>query len=187
LNDWSDTRGSAARVGVVHASSNTTALLLYTASLMSRVRRRRMRAKVLSTLGLGALLTGGYLGGHLAYSRGVDVNHTAWEHGPKEWTPVLSEADLPTGAHRTVDADGVQVLLYRDGTQLRALAATCSHMGGPLGEGTFNDGTVTCPWHGSTFDFSDGHIIRGPASTPEPKYEAQIRNGMIEVRATQPA
>jgi nitrite reductase/ring-hydroxylating ferredoxin subunit len=64
-----------------------------------------------------------------------------------------------------------------------ALDSTCSHMGGPLEEGTISDGCVTCPWHGSTFRFADGSIVRGPASTPEPRYQTRIQDGRIEVRA----
>jgi nitrite reductase/ring-hydroxylating ferredoxin subunit len=57
-------------------------------------------------------------------------------------------------------------------------------MGGPLDEGAVSDGYVTCPWHGSIFRFTDGGIVRGPASTPQPLYDAQIRDGQIEVRVS---
>jgi nitrite reductase/ring-hydroxylating ferredoxin subunit len=56
-------------------------------------------------------------------------------------------------------------------------------VGGPLEEGTISDGCVICPWHGSTFRFADGSIVRGPASTPEPCYQTRIQNEHIEVRA----
>ncbi|HEV3290629.1 MAG TPA: Rieske (2Fe-2S) protein, partial [Streptosporangiaceae bacterium] len=52
-----------------------------------------------------------------------------------------------------------------------------------LEEGTISDGCVICPWHGSTFRFADGSIVRGPASTPEPCYQTRIQNEHIEVRA----
>ncbi len=56
-------------------------------------------------------------------------------------------------------------------------------MGGPLAEGTFADGCVICPWHGSTFRLDDGTIVRGPASTRQPTYETRVADGRIEVRA----
>jgi len=96
---------------------------------------------------------------------------------------VLAETDLADGEHRKADADGVPVLLYRTAGTVYALASTCTHMGGPLEEGTISDGCVTCPWHGSTFRFADGSIVRGPASTPEPCYQTRIQDGRIEVRA----
>ena len=52
LNDWSDTVGPETRVGLVHATLNTTALSLYLAGHVSDwVGRRRMRA---CGAGLGA-------------------------------------------------------------------------------------------------------------------------------------
>jgi nitrite reductase/ring-hydroxylating ferredoxin subunit len=182
LNDWSDTLGEDRRVGLVHASSNTVALSLYVASLVSRARGNRGMGKALGFAGFGMASVGAYLGGHLSFVKGVNVNRTAWQEGPDEWTPTVAEDALAEGDHRVVDAGGVQVLLHTmDGT-VYALAATCSHMGGPLGDGTFERGCVTCPWHGSTFRFADGGIVRGPASTPQPCYETRIQGGRIEVR-----
>ncbi|NMR29410.1 Rieske 2Fe-2S domain-containing protein [Crystallibacter degradans] len=181
-NDWSDTQGKERRVGLVHALSNSTAVSLYVASLIARKKGNRRAGKVLGLAGFGVLMTGGYLGGHLSYSKGVNVNRTAWREGPTEWQTVLAEAELSEGSLRKVDLDGVSVVLYRDGGQIHALDSVCSHMGGPLEEGTVSEGCVTCPWHGSTFRLSDGGIVRGPASNPQPVYEARVIDGGIEVR-----
>lgn len=183
VNDWSDTYGAETRVGVVHASANLTALSLYVASLVARRRGRRGHGKVLGVAGFGVLLAGGYLGGHLSFVKGVNVNHTAFEQGPQEWTPVLADGDLGPGEHRKVVAAGVSVLVVRGADGLLAMANTCSHAGGPLDEGELADGCVTCPWHGSIFRLRDGTIVRGPASTPQPTYEARVHDGQIEVRA----
>jgi hypothetical protein len=67
LNDWSDTAGPEARVGLVHATVNTTALSLYLASLVARARGRRRGGKALGLAGLGVLTGGAYLGGHLSF------------------------------------------------------------------------------------------------------------------------
>ncbi|TDC53007.1 iron-sulfur protein [Actinomadura sp. KC345] len=185
-NDWSDTLGGERRVGLVHAAANSAALMLYAASLAARRRGDRGKGKALGFAGLGVMAASAYLGGHLSFSRGVNVNRTAWLEGPEEWTPVLADAELPEGAHRTAAADGVRVLLHRMDGKVYALANTCSHMGGPLGEGTIEDGCVTCPWHGSTFRFGDGGIERGPASSPQPFYETRVQSGRIEIRAPRP-
>ena len=184
LNDWSDTYGSDTRVGLAHAVLNTTALSLYVASLAARARGHRGPGKALGLAGFGVLLAGSYLGGHLSFTRGVNVNRTAWQDGPREWTPVLADADLSDGQHRAVDASGVPVLLYRTPARIQAIANICSHMGGPLDEGTIADGCVTCPWHASVFRFTDGAVLRGPASSPQPRYETRISGDRIEVRAT---
>jgi len=183
LNDWSDTAGPQTRVGLVHATLNTTALSLYLASAVARARGRRRGGKALSLAGLGVLMGGAYLGGHLSFGMGVNVNRTAWEQRPHQWTPVLADTDLADGELRKADAGGVPVLLYRTAGTVYALDSTCTHLGGPLQEGTISDGCVICPWHGSTFRFADGTIVRGPASTPEPCYQTRIQDGRIEVRA----
>jgi nitrite reductase/ring-hydroxylating ferredoxin subunit len=183
LNDWSDTIGGERRIGTVHAGANVAALGLYVASLIARGAGHRGRGKLLGLAGLGVLMAGGYLGGHLSYAKAVNVNHTVFEYRPPEWTPVLADAELGEGEHRVVSADGASVLLVRDKGQLHALANTCSHAGGPLDEGEFVDGCVVCPWHASTFRLADGSIVRGPASIPQPAYQTRVSDGKIEVRS----
>jgi nitrite reductase/ring-hydroxylating ferredoxin subunit/uncharacterized membrane protein len=183
LNDWSDTSGPEARVGLLHAMTNTVTLGLNVASLAARARGSRRRGRVLGLAGFGVMLTSAYLGGHLSYVLGVNINRTAWEQRPGEWIPVLPDSELAEGKPQVAEAGGVPVVLYRSSGEVRALSATCSHMGGPLGEGTISDGCVTCPWHGSTFRLADGAIVRGPASTPQPVFQTRVRDGHIEVRA----
>jgi uncharacterized membrane protein len=67
LADWSDLDRGKQRVGVVHAGANAVGAGLYALSLVNRVRGRRARGIVLSTLGATAMTVGGYLGGHLAF------------------------------------------------------------------------------------------------------------------------
>jgi nitrite reductase/ring-hydroxylating ferredoxin subunit/uncharacterized membrane protein len=174
-------------VGAAHALINVLGLSLYTASYLARKDGRRAMGVALSTAGVAAITAGGFLGGHLAYRRGIGVDHTVFETAPREWTPVLAIGDLPPATPRRVRADGVDVLLYRDGDHIRALGARCSHRGGPLHKGEFRQGTVTCPWHLSTFRLEDGAVAAGPATAPQPSYEARIIDGTIEVRTGEPA
>jgi nitrite reductase/ring-hydroxylating ferredoxin subunit len=183
LNDWSDTIGEERRIGVVHAGANVAALTLYVASLLARRSGRRDAGKVLGFAGLGVLTIGGYLGGHLSFVRAVNVNHTIFEHRPQEWAQVLTDSELGEGELRKVSVGEASVLLVRDGGQVFALANTCTHAGGPLDEGELVDGCVVCPWHASTFRLTDGSILRGPASTPQPAYQTRVRDGTIEVRS----
>jgi len=63
-----------------------------------------------------------------------------------------------------------------------AIGATCSHLGGPLDEGSVKDGVVTCPWHGSSFYMADGSVANGPAVYAEPTFAVRVRNGKVELR-----
>lgn len=185
LNDWSDTQGPTARVGAIHSAANSVALGMYLGSLFSRSRGKTLRGKALSWAGTLFVGAGGYLGGHLTYARATNVNHAAWSQIPTEWARVAAETDLPEDGMLRAERDGVPILLSRAGGHVSAIAAVCSHMGGALDEGDYCAGRVTCPLHGSVFRLSDGSVVRGPASSPQPAYEARIVDDAVEVRASQ--
>jgi nitrite reductase/ring-hydroxylating ferredoxin subunit/uncharacterized membrane protein len=184
LSDWADAEPEGRRVGLVHATFNTVALLCYSGSLAARLLGRRKAGVGLGMAGAVAISAGGYLGGHLSYVQAVGVEKQRIAGGPKDWTAVLDAADLVEGTPRVVRADDTDVLLVREGARLHALWASCTHELGPLAEGQFADGCVRCPWHGSTFRLTDGKVIRGPAAFPQPVYEVRVTDGKIEVRAT---
>jgi nitrite reductase/ring-hydroxylating ferredoxin subunit len=98
---------------------------------------------------------------------------------------VLAVADLNENEPRRVEAGGVPVVLVRQGTRIFALADTCSHLGGPLSEGTLEDCSIRCPWHGSRFALDDGRVLDGPATNPQPHFDVRVRGGQIEVRVAQ--
>ena len=183
LSDWADAEPEGRRVGLVHLTCNTLALLCYSASLAARLLGRRKAGVGLGLAGAAAISAGGYLGGHLSYVQAVGVEKRRIAGGPRTWTAVLDAADLEEGQPRVVRAGDTDVLLYREGNRLRALWAHCTHELGPLAEGTFADGCVTCPWHGSTFRLADGKVVRGPAAASQPVYEARVTDGKVEVRA----
>lgn len=59
------------------------------------------------------MMTGAYLGGHLSFVRGINVNHTAFEERPSEWTDVAADTGVGDGATMKVSAGGASVLLHR--------------------------------------------------------------------------
>ena len=184
LADWSDTYGSEQRIGLVHAVANLAALSLFAGSLAARRSGRRGLGRALGLGGLTALLTGGYLGVHLTYARGIGVNNAFDEHLPEDWTAVMDAPDLQAGTPTKVEAGGANILLYRAPDRIYAIGARCSHAGGPLQDGKVDAGglCVECPWHGSVFRLEDGAVLHGPASIPEAAYDVRIQDGRLEVR-----
>jgi len=189
LIDW-DALGDerpAKRVGVVHAVANSVALLLYTASWLLRRRGRREQGVAVGFTGGAVVGFGAYLGGHLAYRQAVGVDHTAAEPTPGEWTRVLRAGVLPDNALTHGVAGDAQIVLYRSGEHIGALADHCAHLAGPLHEGRLVDdggrACVRCPWHASTFAFADGTVVHGPATAPQPCYDVRVRDGWVEVKA----
>ncbi|MHB8489334.1 MAG: Rieske (2Fe-2S) protein [Candidatus Dormibacteria bacterium] len=181
--DWSVTYGRDRRLALVHGLANTAVLGLQLGSLASRLRGRKGRGRFLSVAGVAAGAAAAYLGGDLVLDRALTVNHTAWLSGPEEWTDVAADADVTEGALSVADVDGRKVLLTRVNGAVCALENTCSHAGGPLNEGTVEDGeVVVCPWHGSRFRLSDGAVLGGPATFPQPQLEARKVTGRVQIR-----
>ncbi|HUR17771.1 MAG TPA: Rieske 2Fe-2S domain-containing protein [Acidimicrobiales bacterium] len=184
FSDWSDCLGAERRVGLGHAGANLVAVGCYAMSYLARRRGFRSRGLALSFAGAGVATVGGFLGGHLSYSQGVNVNRNAWEEDIGEWADVLEESALVEGRPVVVQAGGTDILLVRSGGRITAIADRCSHAGGPLHEGTVDGQCVTCPWHQSTFRLGDGAVSRGPATAPQPAFEVRCDSGRILLRSS---
>ncbi|WP_225830729.1 Rieske (2Fe-2S) protein [Streptomyces sp. NK08204] len=183
--DWAELHRTQQRVGLVHALANTAAVGLYAASLTCRAKGRTGAGRGFGFLGLTAAATGGMLGGHLAYRQASGANHA--EEVPhvvsEGWHRIGAVAEFPAGQAVRRTVDDVPVLVVREsGGAVHALADRCSHLAGPLSEGTIADGCVRCPWHGSVFRLSDGWNVRGPATSPQPAFDTRIVGGHVEVR-----
>jgi nitrite reductase/ring-hydroxylating ferredoxin subunit/uncharacterized membrane protein len=184
---WQDTQElvKPRRLGVLHATLNMAAVALYGTSWGLRARGSRTAGVTVAMAGLAIVNVSAWLGGDLAYDLGIGVNRTAFEEPPTDWVEVLDEGELDENKPRRVEATGMPIMLVRQGGETYAIAATCTHLGGPLDAGAITGDTVTCPWHGSVFCVRDGALIHGPATAPEPAFDVRVQNGRIAVRARQ--
>ncbi len=89
--------------------------------------------------------------------------------------------DIPDGGMRPVDMAGICVLLSRDGQEVSAVGAHCSHQGAPLGEGLRVGRHVICPWHHAMFDLHNGDHIEPPGEGSLTKFEAHVEDGKVIV------
>jgi nitrite reductase/ring-hydroxylating ferredoxin subunit len=103
----------------------------------------------------------------------------------------LSGPDLERGVPWDTLAEGVAllghahgepVILVRSGAEAFATGATCTHYGGPLGEGLVAGETVHCPWHHACFSLRTGEAVGAPALNPIACYEVERRDGLVSVR-----
>jgi nitrite reductase/ring-hydroxylating ferredoxin subunit/uncharacterized membrane protein len=185
VTDWAASEATdpaVRRMGLVHAAANLLGAGLYAASSRARRRGRRGPATLLSLTGLVVMSGGAYLGGHLTFARGVGVDQTTFDPGSEEWNDVGASAELGSGQPRRVVADETPVLLVRHDSGIYALHDRCSHRGCSLAEGELQDATIVCGCHGSRFALADGAVINGPATAPQPAFEARERAGRIEIR-----
>src|SRR5213596_1089172 len=72
-------------------------------------------------------------------------------------------------------AFGEPILVARQGSQLFAIGATCTHYGGPLAKGLMVDCTVRCPWHHARFDLRTGEAFGAPALSDTPCWNIDKR------------
>lgn len=72
-------------------------------------------------------------------------------------------SDLAPGTCKVADAEGRKIALFNVDGAFHAIDNTCTHRGGPLGEGELAGNVVTCPWHGATFDVRTGAVEGPPA------------------------
>ena len=76
-------------------------------------------------------------------------------HG-KTWHRVSPEDVPDEGRVGSVVVGGRSIAMTRCGGRLNALDNHCPHQGGPLGEGSIENGLLRCPWHGYDYDPATG-------------------------------
>ena len=101
----------------------------------------------------------------------------------EDWTWHEIPADeIPDGDNRvrTAVVDGRAVAVTRCGGRVGALDNRCPHQGGPLGEGSIENGWLRCPWHGYDYDPLTGQPPGGFSDAPD-SYEVEDREGTVRV------
>ena len=186
LTDYKDTAPNSAErdVSGLHGVINILGIVGFGISTFQRAAGAHDAAFWVLLVSYLVISIGGYIGGHLVFKYGVMVNHNAFSRGKraKDFTPVIAISEVPDGTPTKVMFGSTAVMLVRRGDVVHALRETCSHAGGPLSEGVLGDGTITCPWHQSTFRLADGSVVHGPAGTRQPSYRARVNDGQVELQ-----
>lgn len=91
--------------------------------------------------------------------------------------------EVPAVGH----VDGKPVVLVTTPDGPRAVGGSCTHYGGPLGDGFCADGRIRCPWHHAAFDIESGEAVGTPALNPIPVYDIEVREGKVFVTGVREA
>jgi nitrite reductase/ring-hydroxylating ferredoxin subunit len=137
---------------------------------------------VFSVGGATALMAAGLLGGHLSFTKGVGPDQTVFDPGPDDWTVAAAASQVPDGRPTRIVVDETPVMLLRVGPSFYALHDRCSHRGCSLADGAVDGDAIVCACHGSRFDRRDGSVLQGPATAPQPAFEARVRDDRVELR-----
>jgi apoptosis-inducing factor 3 len=98
----------------------------------------------------------------------------------------IAEKDLADGSMVVGQVENTPVLIARRGAEVFAIDATCTHYGGPLGEGLLVGDTVRCPWHHACFSLRSGEALAAPALSPLQCWRVDRENGRLLVRERAP-
>jgi len=91
----------------------------------------------------------------------------------RRWLKALELDELPDGRVKPVTCEHFTVCMTRVGAEYAALDNRCPHQGGPLGEGSIENGLLRCPWHGWDYD---------PLTGKAPGFDDGVETFPIEVR-----
>ena len=113
------------------------------------------------------------------------LTHEAEAETSKKWFRVADADELQDGEVLGVTAGAKSLVLTSQDGNVSALAGKCPHQGGPLAEGTLDDGVLRCPWHGWGFCSKTGESAEeshGGVAT----YDVEVRDGGIHVAVESP-
>lgn len=94
---------------------------------------------------------------------------------------VAKLSELEPGQLQRVEVNGTPICLANVDGAIYAVAARCSHAGGPLAEGTLDRSIITCPWHGAMFDATSGEVAGPPADDSVAAYDVEVKGDSVRV------
>ncbi len=109
------------------------------------------------------------------------MSETTHDQGP-DLRAGIALGDLRESEPLLGHVDGEPVLLVRQGRDIHAVSARCTHYGGPLHEGLVADGGIRCPWHHACFDLASGAVRSGPAPEALRCWAVRSENGRVRVQ-----
>ncbi|MEX1258608.1 MAG: Rieske 2Fe-2S domain-containing protein [Gemmatimonadota bacterium] len=100
---------------------------------------------------------------------------------PPDWHDLGTVEALSARAVTPVMAGRLRLAVsFRDG-EFGVIHGACSHVGGPLGEGTLDGDYLVCPWHHWKYHRCTGKGEPGYEGDAVPRYEVRVREGRVEV------
>jgi thiamine pyrophosphate-dependent acetolactate synthase large subunit-like protein/nitrite reductase/ring-hydroxylating ferredoxin subunit len=114
------------------------------------------------------------------YSDAPSTESVPVPDGEFEWHKVLDHDELPEGRVRTVTVGRRSLCVTHVDSSFGAMDNHCPHQGGPLGEGSIEQGWLRCPWHGYDYSPCNGRPPGGFADAPE-AYATEVRDDGVYV------
>ena len=98
------------------------------------------------------------------------------------WVDIGAPESLRFDSGAVVKVQGLELALFRDDGEYRAVENVCPHQGAPLAFGWVREGVVTCPWHAWEFNIRTGECVTSEhPSHRVAVYPVRERGGRLEV------
>jgi nitrite reductase/ring-hydroxylating ferredoxin subunit/hemoglobin-like flavoprotein len=109
-----------------------------------------------------------------SYEKGLGI------HRPLEYTDVRVAGvdEIPDGERKIVEHKGVSIGVFHHNGGWYALRNSCLHRGGPVATGKLVGDNIVCPWHGYTYNLTDGKLLMDPSARLE-IYTVSVKDGAV--------
>ena len=99
----------------------------------------------------------------------------------KQWHKALELDELPEGRVMTVTIGTNSVCMTHYDGKYGAMDNHCPHQGGPLGEGSIENGLLRCPWHGWDYCPLTGTPPDGGFDDAVETYDVEVRDDGVYI------
>lgn len=92
----------------------------------------------------------------------------------------VKETEIPEGKVGKAKVGKKDFAIIHVGNAFYCVDGLCTHEGGPLGEGSLQDGELVCPWHDGRYDYKTGEA--NPETdwvTNVTSYKTKVEGGYI--------
>ncbi|HEY6250724.1 MAG TPA: Rieske (2Fe-2S) protein [Candidatus Angelobacter sp.] len=80
-------------------------------------------------------------------------------------TKIAAVSDLPSEGQAKEFTVGEKIICVANiEGEYSAMDNVCLHRGGPLGQGTVEEGKIVCPWHGWQYDPKSGEAVHNSSA-----------------------
>lgn len=102
-----------------------------------------------------------------------------------EFVKVASVSEVPDPGRIVLEINDRFVVLFHVDGQFYCIDDVCTHDGGPLGEGDWDDHQVSCPRHGARFDIRTGQALTMPATQDTVAHEVKVEGSDVWIRVAE--
>ena len=98
-----------------------------------------------------------------------------------KFVKVATTSKIADQSAMCVEVEGMRIAIFNLGGEFYAIDNICTHMGGPLSEGSVRGEEVECPWHGAHFNIKSGKVTGPPAPEGVNSYTVRLVGDDIEI------